>query len=181
MAGVAVAAIAGCTTTGNVGGEFKDQGYLFDPPPPITEKIDLHIPFDKVELTADNKAELSEFLKDLRTPSKDRNVLTFGAIVVTGHTEGIGSLSENMKVSDRLAKMAKEYLVNAENVSPTLIFWEGMGSKQPVPVTKFCDNKMRLKQRIECLAPNRRVTIEVVGAALPHSTVNPPAYLAAQP
>ncbi len=33
-------------------------------------------------------------------------------------------------------------------------------------MTKFCDNKMKRKQLIECLAPNRRVTVEVVGRAL---------------
>lgn len=181
LAGVALATIAGCATMGNVGGDLADQGYQRDPPPQFTEKIDLHIPFDKVELTADNKAELTEFLKGLRTATKDRDVVTLGAIVVTGHTEGVGPLSDNMKISERLAKIAKDHLVNSENVNPTLIFWEGMGSKQPIPVTKFCDNKMRLKQRMECLAPNRRVTIEIVGAALPHSTVLPPAYLAAQP
>jgi hypothetical protein len=32
-------------------------------------------------------------------------------------------------------------------------------------VTKFCDNKMKRKQLIECLSPNRRVTVEVVGRA----------------
>jgi hypothetical protein len=30
-------------------------------------------------------------------------------------------------------------------------------------VTKFCSNKMKRKQLIECLAPNRRVTVEAVG------------------
>jgi hypothetical protein len=30
-------------------------------------------------------------------------------------------------------------------------------------VTKFCDNKMKRKQLIERLSPNRRVTVEVVG------------------
>jgi hypothetical protein len=46
-----------------------------------------------------------------------------------------------------------------------VIFWEGKGPKQPIPVTKFCDNKMKRKQLIECLSPNRRVTVEVVGTA----------------
>ena len=47
-----------------------------------------------------------------------------------------------------------------------MIFWEGKAFKQPIPVTKFCDNKMKRKQLIECLAPNRRVTVEVVGRAI---------------
>ena len=150
------------------------------PPPPkpkpaakpeplnITEKIELqNIPFDKAELTADNKKELGEFLGDLRKANKQRTVVTFGAVVVTGHTDRIGTLPYNMKLSERRAVVAKDHMVNAENVDPKLIFWEGKGPKQPIPVTKFCDNKMKRKQLIECLAPNRRVTVEIVGTAMP--------------
>ena len=52
-----------------------------------------------------------------------------------------------------------------KGIDQKLIFWEGKAFKQPIPVTKFCDNKMTRKQLIECLAPNRRVTVEVVGRA----------------
>jgi OOP family OmpA-OmpF porin len=90
--------------------------------------------------------------------------VTFGAVIVTGHTDRIGSLRYNMKLSERRAVVVKDYLV-ANGVDSKLIFWEGKGPKQPIPVTKFCDNKMKRKQLIECLAPNRRVTVEVVGRA----------------
>ena len=53
--------------------------------------------------------------------------------------------------------------VAIKGVDPKLIFWEGKAFKQPIPVTKFCSNKMKRKQLIECLAPNRRVTVEAVG------------------
>jgi hypothetical protein len=56
--------------------------------------------------------------------------------------------------------------VQNERVDQKLIFWEGKGPKEPIPVTKFCDNRMKRKQLIECLAPNRRVTVEIVGRAL---------------
>jgi OmpA-OmpF porin, OOP family len=134
----------------------------------ITEKIELqNIPFDKAELTDDNKKELKDFLGDLRKANKQRTEVTFGAVVVTGHTDRLGTLPYNMKLSERRAVVAKDHLVNAEQVDPKLIFWEGKGPKQPIPVTKFCDNKMNRKQLIECLGPNRRVTVEIVGTALP--------------
>ena len=232
LAGVALAAIAGCGT-GSPSGTFKNQGYLLDqnanvvkslgydvcvrtsdwtparaivecdpdlvpkkapppppkkvaPPPPkkpeakpeakpkkpqpinITEKIELqNIPFDKAELTDDNKKELGQFLGALRKANKQRTAVTFGAVVVTGHTDRLGTLPYNMKLSERRAVVAKDHLVDVEKVDPKLIFWEGKGPKQPIPVTKFCDNKMNRKQLIECLGPNRRVTVEVVGTALP--------------
>lgn len=150
----------------------------------ITEKIELqNIPFDQAILTDDNKKELGAFLKDLRTANKARTAATFGAVVVTGHSDRLGSLPYNMKLSERRAVVAKDHLVNAEQVDPKLIFWEGKGPKQPIPVTKFCDNKMARKQLIECLGPNRRVTVEIVGTAMPQPkpAAKPEAKPAAKP
>ena len=131
----------------------------------IEEKIELQgMPFNKAEMTADNKKELDEFLGGLRKATKARGPVQFGAVIVTGHTDRIGSLKYNMKLSERRAVVVKDYLV-AQGIDQKLIFWEGKGPKQPIPVTKFCDNKMKRKQLIECLSPNRRVTVEVVGTA----------------
>jgi OOP family OmpA-OmpF porin len=131
----------------------------------VEEKIELQgMPFNKAEMTADNKAELDKFLAGLRKATKARSAVTFGAVIVTGHTDRIGSLKYNMGLSERRAVVVKDYLV-ANGVDQKLIFWEGKGPKQPIPVTKFCDNKMKRKQLIECLAPNRRVTVEIVGRA----------------
>lgn len=131
----------------------------------IEQKIELQgMPFGKAEMTADNKKELDKFLASLRKATKARGPVTIGAVVVTGHTDRIGSLKYNMKLSERRAVVVKDYLVSA-GVDQKVIFWEGKGPKQPIPVTKFCDNKMKRKQLIECLSPNRRVTVEVVGRA----------------
>jgi OOP family OmpA-OmpF porin len=132
----------------------------------ITEKIELQgMPFAKAEMTADNRKELDDFVAGLRKATKARTPVEFGAVVVTGHTDRIGSLKYNMRLSERRAVVVKDYLVNNLKVDPKLIFWEGKGPKEPIPVTKFCDNKMKRKQLIECLSPNRRVTVEVVGRA----------------
>ena len=131
----------------------------------IEEKIELQgMPFGKAEMTDDNKAELDKFFADLQKATKARGPVQFGAIVVTGHTDRIGSLKYNMGLSERRAVVVKDYIVS-KGIDQKLIFWEGKGPKQPIPVTKFCDNKMKRKQLIECLAPNRRVTVEVVGRA----------------
>ena len=132
----------------------------------VEEKIELQgMPFAKAEMTADNKAELDKFLAGLRKATKAREAVRFGAVVVTGHTDRIGSLQYNMKLSERRAVVVKDYLVST-GVDQKVIFWEGKAFKQPIPVTKSCDNKMKRKQLIECLAPNRRVTLEIVGTAV---------------
>jgi OOP family OmpA-OmpF porin len=132
----------------------------------IEEKIELQgMPFAKAEMTADNKAEFDKFLAGLRKATKAREAVQISAVVVTGHTDRIGSLKYNMGLSERRAVVVKDYLVSA-GIDQKLIFWEGKAFKQPIPVTKFCDNKMKRKQLIECLSPNRRVTVEVVGRAI---------------
>jgi OOP family OmpA-OmpF porin len=146
----------------------------------ITEKIELQgMPFDKAEMTPDNHKELSKFLAGLRKATKVRGPVRFGAVVVTGHTDRIGSLKYNMGLSERRAVVAKDHLVKNEGVDQKLIFWEGKGPKEPIPVTKFCDNRMKRKQLIECLAPNRRVTVEIVGTA--QSLAKPKPKPAAKP
>lgn len=151
-------------------------------------KIELQgIEFNKSELTADNKKELDEFLDkemaNLRTPGS-----TIGAMIISGHTDYIGSDSYNKKLSERRAQVVKDY-VTAKGIDPKAIFWEGVGEKRPIPVTKFCTAKMPRKQLIECLAPNRRVTVEVVGVwmkpppkpAPPKPEAKPEAKPAAKP
>ena len=115
------------------------------------------IEFKKTEMTADNKKELDAFMAKEVKP-----LTTIGAVIITGHTDRIGSDKYNKTLSEKRALGVKDYVVG-KGIDQKLIFWEGKGPKQPIPVTKFCDNKMKRKQLIECLAPNRRVTVEVVG------------------
>ena len=145
----------------------------------IEEKIELQgMEFNKADMTADNKKDLDDFIGVLTKANKQRSAVRFGAIIVTGHTDRIGSMKYNMKLSEKRAITVKDYIVS-KGYDQKLIFWEGKGPKQPIPVTKFCDNKMKRKQLIECLAPNRRVTVEIVGQADP--TPKPAAKPAAKP
>ncbi len=118
------------------------------------------IAFEKTELTEDNKKDLDAFLAKQVKP-----LATIGAMIITGHTDRKGSDKYNKKLSEKRALGAKDYVVS-KGIDQKLIFWEGKGAKQPIPVTKFCENKMKRAQLIECLAPNRRVTLEVVGTKL---------------
>lgn len=136
-------------------------------PKNVQFKIELqNQPFGKAQMTADNKKDVNKFLKGLAKANKrkKRGAVKIGAVVVTGHTDRIGSKAFNQKLSERRAVVVKDYLIR-KGVNQKLIFWEGKAFAQPIPVTKFCDNKMKRKELIECLAPNRRVTVEVVGRA----------------
>ena len=123
---------------------------------PVELKLSVqNFEFNKSNLTDAGKKEIDEFM------AKWKGV-TLGAIIITGHTDRIGSNAYNKKLSERRAMAAKDYLVS-KGVDQKLIFWEGKGKAVPIPVTKFCENKMPRKQLISCLSPNRRVEIEVVG------------------
>jgi outer membrane protein OmpA-like peptidoglycan-associated protein len=145
--------------------EAKPEAKPAPKPKPEPQNVELKIElqgiaFNKVELTDDNKKEVDEFLaKEVKPLS------TVGAVIVTGHTDRIGSKNYNKKLSEKRAQNARDYLVG-KGIDQKVIFWEGKGPAQPIPVTKFCENKMPRKQLIECLSPNRRVTIEVVGVRM---------------
>src|SRR5437016_2609031 len=75
----------------------------------------------------------------------------------------IGSQAYNQKLSERRANAVRDYLVS-KGVARDKIETLGMGKTQPVPGV-VC-NQAYPKERkalIECLAPNRRVEVEVKG------------------
>ncbi|MFO0521646.1 MAG: OmpA family protein [bacterium] len=125
---------------------------------PFSERVDVPFEFAKADLTADGRSALDQLFKELK-----KGPVTMNVVIVTGHTDKIGSAAYNKKLSESRAQVVRDYLVNTGGLDSKLIFWEGVGPRQPVNVTKFCDAKMNRKQLIDCLAPNRRTTVEVTG------------------
>ena len=82
---------------------------------------------------------------------------------VNGYTDRLGSARFNQKLSERRAAAVKAYLVSkgmdGSKIDVTGYGKTGMGSSQPFA---SCTQKNR-KQLIACLAPNRRVEVEVHG------------------
>lgn len=81
-------------------------------------------------------------------------------ILATGHTDRLGTPVYNQKLSEKRANAVATYLKAKGVTAP--IDTLGAGKTQAV---KACDDKLPRKQLIECLAPNRRVVIEVRGTA----------------
>jgi OOP family OmpA-OmpF porin len=131
------------------------------PPAPTVQKITLAakalFDFDKSVLKPEGKAAIdSEVISRLKDVSKLERVL------VTGHTDRIGTQAYNQKLSERRANTVRDYLVS-KGVARDKIETLGMGKTQPVPGV-VCNQKA-LKELIVCLAPNRRVEVEVKGEA----------------
>lgn len=79
-------------------------------------------------------------------------------IMITGHTDRLGSQQYNQKLSDKRADAVAAYL-KSQGISAQ-IDTLGVGKTQSI---KACDDKLGHKELVDCLAPNRRVVIEVRG------------------
>ena len=128
-------------------------------PAPQVQKITLAskalFDFDKYNLKPEGKAAIdSEIL------SKLAQVQKLELVLVTGHTDRIGTQQYNQKLSERRADAVRDYLVS-KGVPKDKIETLGMGKTQPIPGV-VCNMKMS-KELIACLAPNRRVEVEVKG------------------
>ena len=140
------------------------------PPPPApmapqVQKITLAtkalFDFDKAVLKPEGRTAI-----DTAVISKLRDVTKLELVLVTGHTDRIGSQAYNQKLSERRADAVRDYLVS-KGVAKDKIETLGMGKTQPVPGV-VCNQPYPKERKalIECLAPNRRVEVEVKGEAV---------------
>jgi OOP family OmpA-OmpF porin len=132
------------------------------PPAPQVQKITLAskalFDFDKAVLRPEGKAAI-----DTEIIAKLKDVQKLELVLVTGHTDRIGSQAYNQKLSERRADAVRNYLVE-KGVPKDKIETLGMGKTQPLPGV-VCNQK-NMKELIACLQPNRRVEVEVKGEAI---------------
>ena len=87
-----------------------------------------------------------------------RNAAGIDRVVVVGHTDRLGSVAHNDHLSAARAKTMGDYLVG-RGVPASNIRTVGHGSREPVVQCQA----MPQAALIACLAPNRRVEIEIQG------------------
>jgi OOP family OmpA-OmpF porin len=139
----------------------KPEPVVAPPPTPkpaaqkVTLAADALFDFDKAVLRPEGKAKLDDVtgkLKDMKLE----------VIIAVGHTDRIGSDKYNQKLSEKRAEAVKAYLVG-KGVEANRVYTEGKGEKQPVTGDKCGKSDKKSKKLIECLQPDRRVEIEVIG------------------
>ncbi len=132
------------------------------PPAPKVQKITLSskalFDFDKAVLKPEGAAAL-----DREVIERLKDVQKLELVLVTGHADRIGSQTYNQKLSERRANAVRDYLVS-KGVPKDKIETLGMGETQPVPGVT-CTQK-NFKELVACLAPHRRVEVEVKGEAM---------------
>ena len=105
--------------------------------------------FDQDKLQDSSKPTLDEVANKIKANADVELVL------VTGHTDKLGSESYNQKLSERRANQVKAYLMT-QGVSAKRLQASGKGESEPVVA---CKGDKPNKKLIECLQPNRRVVI----------------------
>lgn len=118
----------------------------------ITYQADALFDFDKATLKPLGKQKLDDLASKIQG-------MNLEVVVATGYTDRIGSDAYNNRLSLRRAQAVKSYLVS-KGIDSSRVYTEGKGKKNPV--TTGCNQKNR-KALISCLAPDRRVEVEVVG------------------
>jgi OOP family OmpA-OmpF porin len=131
-------------------------------PAPQVQKITLAskalFDFDKAVLKPEGMRAI-----DTEIISKLKDVQKLELVLVTGHTDPIGTQAYNQKLSERRADAVRNYLVS-KGVAKDKIETLGMGKTQPIP--GLVCNQKNLKEKIACFAPDRRVEVEVKGEAI---------------
>ncbi|EJF29432.1 porin OmpA [Enterobacter sp. Ap-916] len=122
----------------------------------FTLKSDVLFNFNKATLKPEGQQALDQLYTQLSNlDPKD------GSVVVLGYTDRIGSEQYNLKLSEKRAQSVVDYLISkgipANKISP-----RGMGKANPV-TGNTCDKVAPKAKLIDCLAPDRRVEIEVKG------------------
>ena len=139
------------------------------PPPPQAAKPQPEAP-KKPAIVNLASTELFEFNKAVLTPAARKALDTevvaklgdlrdVRYIIVNGHADRLGSVQYNQKLSEKRAEAVRAYLVS-RGVAADKVETLGFGKTLPV---KSCPDQKERKGLIECLAPNRRVVVEVQG------------------
>ncbi|AHG78493.1 porin OmpA [Mannheimia varigena] len=84
------------------------------------------------------------------------------AVQVNGYTDRIGKEAANLKLSQRRAETVANYIVS-KGTNPANVTAVGYGEANPV-TGNTCDAVKGRKALIACLAPDRRVEIQVQGS-----------------
>ncbi|VXB00083.1 Outer membrane protein OmpA and related peptidoglycan-associated (Lipo)proteins [Luteimonas sp. 9C] len=83
-------------------------------------------------------------------------------VTVIGHTDRIGSADANQLLSQRRADTVRALLVSNGVPADAIV---AVGKGEAEPVTTGCADTLARSALVECLAPDRRVDVEVRGVA----------------
>lgn len=109
----------------------------------------VHFGFDRADLDATATAAIDKLVSQARTKGQIKSVM------VTGHTDRIGTEDYNLDLSLRRAGAVGDYLSQNAGIDAQSIELVGKGESQPLV---GCEG-LRGNALLECLEPNRRAEL----------------------
>ncbi|MGB7196049.1 MAG: OmpA family protein [Collimonas pratensis] len=147
-----------------------DCALLVEPPPVEAPQAKAAMTPQKVTLSADGlfgaagrkvadmppegRLRVERLASDIK-----RNFRRIYYVVVTGHTDRLGSDADKVELSLARAGAVSELLAQ-QGIDPKIIRSAGMGDRQPLAA---CPGTVKTAVLQDCLRANRRIEIEVVG------------------
>lgn len=133
------------------------------PQRPVIEKVTLNsdvlFDFNKATLKEEGKGKLDELADRIRDARVDE-------VDAAGHADRIGSDQYNQRLSEARAQAVREYLAQ-KGIPSEKIRAEGKGESEPVTgdsCARMGPEKASNRKLVQCLQPDRRVEIEVLGS-----------------
>lgn len=122
----------------------------------FTLSSDVMFDFNKASLKSEGMAALDQLYTNIKAEQP-----TDGTIVVYGYTDRIGSEKYNQTLSEKRAQTVADYFVQ-KGIPTDKVSAVGRGEANSVTGSS-CDGVKKRKDLIVCLAPDRRVNVEVTG------------------
>jgi outer membrane protein OmpA-like peptidoglycan-associated protein len=109
-------------------------------------------PYDSASLTPELRARLDSEVIPKLIGSRELHYLN-----LYGHADRLGTPDYNQRLSEKRAEAVRDYLV-ANGIDGEAIEVYGFGKTLPV---KSCPGELPREELIACLAPNRRIVVEL--------------------
>jgi len=138
------------TGSGDPYGSCTPSGYK------ETLPTDTLFDFGKSTLTAEGRKQLDGYIDSAKQRANE-----FSGITLTGYTDPLGNAAANDKLSLARATAVRDYLRSHGFPPDKAIQVQGKGSSDPLKTLAQCPASGQAQ--LDCLAPNRRVVIEVQG------------------
>jgi OOP family OmpA-OmpF porin len=125
----------------------------------VTLAADALFDFNKADLRPEGKAKLDDVAAKIKS-------IKLEVIIAVGHADRIGKDAYNQKLSEQRSASVKAYLVS-KGVEANRVYAEGKGETQPKTTAAMCGTSVaKSKKLIDCLQPDRRVDIEIIGTKM---------------
>lgn len=158
--GAGEAASTAATTASKTGTAAAGSAATTAPSAPLNESVTLSADalfrFDgasSADMLPAGRAQLDALVVRLRALTRIERVL------VTGHSDRLGDSAFNLRLSKARAQTVRQYLIE-QGIDAALVQAAGAGESEPV-VT--CSGDRAQRALVDCLQPNRRVELRIIG------------------